>query len=86
MSRSAIRALLVASALALGPASAQEPPLRDSVIAPDEPACPPASTLVGPGLRDDARMPRLQRKSLTSPDLVRPFTFGHVDVVNLDER
>ena len=30
-------------------------------------------------------MPRLQRKSLASPDLVRPFTFGHVDVVNLDE-
>ena len=30
-------------------------------------------------------MPRLQRKSLTSPDLVRTFPFGHVDVVNLDE-
>ena len=30
-------------------------------------------------------MPRLQRKSLSSPDQVRPFTFGHVDVVNLDE-
>ena len=30
-------------------------------------------------------MPRLQRKSLASPDLVRPFTYGHVDVVNLDE-
>ena len=30
-------------------------------------------------------MPRLQRKSLTSPDLVRSFPFGHVDIVNLDE-
>lgn len=36
-------------------------------------------------LRDDARMPRLQRKSLSVPDLVRTFPFGHVDVVNLDE-
>src|SRR3954471_18199877 len=36
-------------------------------------------------LRHDAQMPRLQRKSLASPDHVRPFTFGHVDVVNLDE-
>jgi class 3 adenylate cyclase len=31
------------------------------------------------------RVPRLQRKSLASPDLVRSFPFGHVDVVNLDE-
>jgi quercetin dioxygenase-like cupin family protein len=30
-------------------------------------------------------MPRLQRKSLSTPDLVRAFPFGHVDVVNLDE-
>jgi class 3 adenylate cyclase len=30
-------------------------------------------------------MPRLQRKSLSAPDLVRTFPFGHVDVVNLDE-
>ena len=30
-------------------------------------------------------VPRLQRKSLTSPDLVRSFPFGHVDIVNLDE-
>ncbi|MFL5652292.1 MAG: adenylate/guanylate cyclase domain-containing protein [Chloroflexota bacterium] len=30
-------------------------------------------------------MPRLQRKSLASPDHVRPFRSGHVDVVNLDE-
>jgi class 3 adenylate cyclase len=36
-------------------------------------------------LGDDARMPRLQRKSLSAPDLVRTFPFGHVDVVNLDE-
>jgi class 3 adenylate cyclase len=30
-------------------------------------------------------MPRLQRKSLSTPDIVRPFPFGHVDIVNLDE-
>jgi class 3 adenylate cyclase len=30
-------------------------------------------------------MPRLQRKSLSSPDLVRSFPFGHVDIVHLDE-
>jgi class 3 adenylate cyclase len=30
-------------------------------------------------------MPRLQRKNLSSPDLVRSFPFGHVDVVHLDE-
>jgi class 3 adenylate cyclase len=36
-------------------------------------------------MRDDAHMPRLQRKSLSAPDLVRAFPFGHVDVVNLDE-
>src|SRR6266446_939269 len=30
-------------------------------------------------------MPRLLRKSLASPDLVRSFPFGHVDIVNLDE-
>lgn len=36
-------------------------------------------------MRDDARMPRLQRKSLAAPDLVRTFPFGHVDIVNLDE-
>ena len=30
-------------------------------------------------------MPRLQRKALSTPDLVRTFPFGHVDVVNLDE-
>ena len=30
-------------------------------------------------------MPRLQRKSMSAPDLVRTFTFGHVDIVNLDE-
>ena len=34
---------------------------------------------------DDAHMPRLQRKSLSAPDLVRTFPFGHVDIVNLDE-
>ena len=34
---------------------------------------------------DDARMPRLQRKSLSTPDAVRAFPFGHIDVVNLDE-
>jgi class 3 adenylate cyclase len=32
-----------------------------------------------------AAMPRLQRKSLASPDVVRAFPFGHVDIVNLDE-
>jgi len=37
-------------------------------------------------VRDDCRMPRLQRKNLMSaPDIVRTFPFGHVDVVNLDE-
>ena len=37
-------------------------------------------------MRDDAHMPRLQRKNLMSaPDIVRTFPFGHVDVVNLDE-
>ena len=30
-------------------------------------------------------MPRLQRKALSTPDLVRTFPFGHVDIVNLDE-
>jgi class 3 adenylate cyclase len=30
-------------------------------------------------------MPRLQRKSITAPDVVRTFPFGHVDVVKLDE-
>jgi class 3 adenylate cyclase len=30
-------------------------------------------------------MPRLQRKNLAAPDVVRTFTLGHVDVVNLDE-
>ena len=30
-------------------------------------------------------MPRLQRKALSAPDLVRTFPFGHVDIVNLDE-
>jgi class 3 adenylate cyclase len=30
-------------------------------------------------------MPRLQRKSLSAPDLVRTFPFGQVDIVNLDE-
>jgi class 3 adenylate cyclase/quercetin dioxygenase-like cupin family protein len=30
-------------------------------------------------------MPRLQRKSISAPDVVRTFPFGHVDVVNLDE-
>jgi class 3 adenylate cyclase len=30
-------------------------------------------------------MPRLQRKALATPDLVRTFPSGHVDVVNLDE-
>ncbi len=30
-------------------------------------------------------MPRLQRKSLASPDVVRSFPFGRVDIVNLDE-
>ena len=30
-------------------------------------------------------MPRLQRKALATPDLVRTFPLGHVDVVNLDE-
>ena len=30
-------------------------------------------------------MPRLQRKAMSSPDMVRTFTLGHVDVVNLDE-
>ena len=39
----------------------------------------------GDALRDDAHMPRLQRKSMSTPDLVRAFPFGHVDVVNLDE-
>jgi class 3 adenylate cyclase len=34
---------------------------------------------------DDAHMPRLQRKSLSAPDIVRAFPFGHIDVVNLDE-
>ena len=34
---------------------------------------------------DDAHMPRLQRKSLSTPDVVRAFPFGHIDVVNLDE-
>jgi class 3 adenylate cyclase len=32
-----------------------------------------------------AHMPRLQRKSLASPDQVRTFPFGHVDIVHLDE-
>jgi class 3 adenylate cyclase len=36
-------------------------------------------------MEDDARMPRLQRKSLSTPDVVRAFPFGHIDVVNLDE-
>src|SRR4029079_1091053 len=36
-------------------------------------------------LGDDAQMPRLQRKSLSAPDLVRTFPFGHVDIINLDE-
>jgi class 3 adenylate cyclase len=30
-------------------------------------------------------MPRLQRKAMSSPDHVRTFSLGHVDVVNLDE-
>ena len=30
-------------------------------------------------------MPRLQRKSFSVPDLVRSFTHGQVDIVNLDE-
>ncbi len=30
-------------------------------------------------------MPRLQRKSFTSPDQVREFSLGRIDVVNLDE-
>ena len=30
-------------------------------------------------------MPRLQRKAFSTPDLVRKFPFGHVDIVNLDE-
>ena len=30
-------------------------------------------------------MPRLQRKSLSTPDLVRTFPLGQVDIVNLDE-
>ena len=30
-------------------------------------------------------MPRLQRKSFSAPDLVRAFTHGQVDIVNLDE-
>ncbi len=30
-------------------------------------------------------MPRLQRKSLSTPDLVRKFPLGQVDIVNLDE-
>ncbi|HUP53961.1 MAG TPA: adenylate/guanylate cyclase domain-containing protein [Methylomirabilota bacterium] len=30
-------------------------------------------------------MPRLQRKALSTPDVVRTFSLGHVDVVNLDE-
>ena len=41
--------------------------------------------LPGPTRCDDARMPRLQRKALAAPDLVRTFPLGHVDVVNLDE-
>jgi len=32
-----------------------------------------------------AHMPHLQRKSLASPDQVRTFPFGHVDIVHLDE-
>jgi class 3 adenylate cyclase len=32
-----------------------------------------------------AHIPRLQRKSLASPDQVRTFPFGHVDIVHLDE-
>lgn len=30
-------------------------------------------------------MPRLQRKALSTPDVVRTFPFGHVDIVNFDE-
>ncbi len=30
-------------------------------------------------------MPRLQRKALSTPDVVRTFPHGHVDIVNLDE-
>ena len=32
-----------------------------------------------------APMPRLQRKAFSTPDIVRTFPFGHVDIVNLDE-
>jgi class 3 adenylate cyclase len=39
----------------------------------------------GSAVGDDVQMPRLQRKNLSTPDLVRTFPFGHVDVVNLDE-
>ena len=34
---------------------------------------------------DDAHVPRLQRKAFATPDLVRTFPLGHVDIVNLDE-
>jgi hypothetical protein len=30
-------------------------------------------------------MPRLQRRSFTTPDQVRAFTHGRIHVVNLDE-
>ena len=30
-------------------------------------------------------MPRLQHKSFATPDQVRTFTLGHIDIVNLDE-
>ena len=30
-------------------------------------------------------MPRLQRKALSTPDIVRTFPSGHVDIVDLDE-
>src|SRR4029079_16137302 len=32
-----------------------------------------------------ASMPRLQRKSFTTPDQVRTFSNGRIDIVNLDE-
>ncbi len=35
---------------------------------------------------DDARMPRLQRKALSTPDIVRAFPHGQVDIVNLVSR
>ena len=36
-------------------------------------------------LPHNAGMPRLQRRSFTSPDEVRTFTLGRIDVIHLDE-